>query len=139
LGVLTHAELGRKFDRHEQAIHQFSARNAAEIGVVRSRNNQDLRERLAEVSIADKAARVVVDGRLRDDLLALLGDDGLDARTRYQYTKTVMALQRAVAEELGDLCSSIDLAVSKNPITDFDTIVVDDDGSFHAVAGTQAG
>jgi hypothetical protein len=108
-GALTHAQLGERYSRHPQAIAQFAVRNKGEIAVVQSRNNTDLRARLAEVSIADKAQRICVDQLLRDDLLAKLEDQGLDARTRYQYTKTVMALQRVVAEELGDLRSHVEV------------------------------
>jgi hypothetical protein len=45
-------------------------------------------------------------------------------------------LQHSAAEELGDLRTSIDL--THNKLSDFNEIVVDDDGNFHAVAGTQA-
>jgi hypothetical protein len=135
-GALTHAELASKYQRHVQAIAQFAVRNRGEIAVIQAGNSKDLRERLAGVSIADKAQRIAVDGLLRDDLLARLEDEDLDAVSRNRYTKTVLLLQRAVAEELGDLRTRLDVAVSKNVLNDFNEFVIDADGTFHPLAGS---
>jgi PAS domain-containing protein len=136
-GSLTHAELATKYDRHVQAIAQFAVRNRGEIAVVQAGNNRALHERLAEIPIADKARRIAVDQVLRDDLLSRLEDSDLDARLRNHYTKTIMALQRAVAEEMGDLRTTVDLTTTKGSLTDFDEVILDENGQFHAVAGTQ--
>jgi hypothetical protein len=136
-GALTHHELAAKYDRHVQAIAQFAVRNRGEIAVVEAGNNKALHERLAEIPIADKARRIAVDQVLRDDLLSRLEDSDLDARLRNHYTKTIMALQRAVAEDLGDLRTTVDLAVTKGSILDYDEVVLDADGQLHAVSGTQ--
>jgi hypothetical protein len=136
-GELTHAQLASKYDRHVQAIAQFAVRNRGEIAVVQAGTNKALHERLAEIPIADKARRIAVDQVLRDDLLSRLEDSDLDARLRNHYTKTIMALQRAVAEEMGDLRTTVDLAVTKAALTDFDEVVLDADGQLHAVSGTQ--
>jgi hypothetical protein len=129
-GSLTHAELAAKFDRHPQAIAQFAVRNRGEIAVVQSRNNRDLRERLAEIPIADKGNRVAVAQQLREDLRSYLEDPNLDARLRNHYTKTIMALQRAVAEEMGDLRTHVEVAA---PFRLGEVLAFGSDGQLHAV------
>ncbi len=139
-GSLTHTQLGAKFGRHPQAIAQFAVRNRAEIAVVQAGNNKALHERLADVPISDKARRVAVYGLLRDDLLDRLEDPGLEARLRNSYTKTCMALQRAVAEEMGDLRSRIDVTATKSLLTDFDIIDLDTEtGKLSAVKPADSG
>jgi hypothetical protein len=131
-GSLTHAQLAEKYGRHVQAIAQFSVRNKGEIAVIRAGNNKALHERLAEIPIADKACRIAVDQVLRDDLLSRLEDEKLDARLRNHYTKTIMALQRAVAEEMGDLRAQVDLDV-KTPFKLGEVMAFGPDGQLHEV------
>jgi hypothetical protein len=131
-GSLTHAQLAEKFDRHVQAIAQFAVRNRAEIAVIRAGNNKALHERLAAIPIADKAQRIAVDQVLRDDLLLMLEDPAMDARTRYLYSKAVMQIQRAVAEELGDLRAQVDLDV-KTPFKLGEVMAFGADGQLHEV------
>jgi hypothetical protein len=131
-GSLTHAELGAKYDRHVQAISQFSVRNRAEIAVVQAGNDKTLRERLAGVPIADKAQRIAVDQRLRDDTLMRLEDEELDTRSRYLLSKLVVAIQHAVAEELGDLRASVDLTMSE-PFRLGEVMTFGQDGLLHEV------
>jgi hypothetical protein len=112
-GSLSHAELAAKFDRHVQAIAQFAVRNRGEIAVIQAGTNRALHERLAEVPIADKARRIAVYQRLRDDLLDRLDEGLMPDVDHNRYVKTAAMLQRAVAEELGDLRTTVDLAVSR--------------------------
>ena len=42
----------------------------------------------------------------------------------------------AVAEEMGDLKQRLDVAVQKNVLQDFTEFVIDDDGTFHPIAGS---
>ena len=136
-GDLTHTQLAEKYDgRHPQAIAQFAVRNKAEIAVVQAGHNRALHERLAAIPIADQARRIAVNGLLRDDLLDQLEDPNLDLVHRNRLTKTAMALNRAVAEEMGDLRTKLDLAVQKNVLDDFTEFVIDDDGTFHPLAGS---
>jgi hypothetical protein len=132
-GDQTYEQLGLKYDRHFKAIAQFAVRNRGEIAVVQAGNNRALHERLAEIPIADKARRIAVDQVLRDDLLTRLEEENLDARLRNHYTKTIMALQRAVAEEMGDLRSTVGLEVTKNPFDGVDRFVETEDGVLHVV------
>jgi hypothetical protein len=127
--------LASKYNRHVQAIAQFAVRNRGEIAVIQAGNNKALHERLAEVPIADKARRIAVYQLLRDDMLDRL-DGQMDDRLRNHYVKTTAMLQRAVAEELGDLRSTVDVAVTKS-LADFDEVILDENGQFHAVAGTR--
>lgn len=113
-GDLTHTQLAEKYSRHVQAISQFSVRNRAEIAVIQAGHNKALHERLSEIPIADQARRIAVNGLLRDDLLEQLEDPNLAVVDRNRLTKTAMALNRAVAEELGDLRTRLDVAVQKN-------------------------
>jgi hypothetical protein len=128
--------LAAKFDRHPQAIAQFSVRNRAEIAVIQAGNNKALHKRLAAIPIADQARRIAVNGQLRDDILDQLEDPNLDLVHRNGLTKTAMALNRAVAEEMGDLRTKLDVAVQKNVLTDFTEFVIDADGTFHPLAGS---
>ena len=64
-----------------------------------------------------------------------LEDPSLDLVHRNRLTKTAMALNRAVAEELGDLRTKLDVAVSKNVLDDYREFVIDEDG-FHPLAGS---
>jgi hypothetical protein len=136
VGSLTHAQLAEKYGRHPQAIAQFSVRNKAEIAVIQAGHNKALHERLATIPIADQARRIAVNGLLRDDLLDQLEDPNLDLSHRNRLTKTAMALNRAVAEEMGDLRTKLDLAVQKNVLNDYTEFVIDDDGTFHPLAGS---
>jgi hypothetical protein len=135
-GSLTHAQLAEKYRRHVQAIAQFAVRNKAEIQVIQAGHSKALHERLAAIPIADQARRIAVNGLLRDDLLNQLADPNLDLVHRNRLTKTAMALNRAVAEEMGDLRTKIDLGVQKNVLQDFNEFVIDDDGTFHPLAGS---
>ena len=135
-GDLTHAQLAEKYGRHPQAIAQFAVRNKAEIAVIQAGHNKALHERLAAIPIADQARRIAVNGLLRDDLLDQLEDPNLDLVHRNRLTKTAMALNRAVAEEMGDLNARLDVAVQKNVLDDFTEFVIDDDGTFHPLAGS---
>jgi hypothetical protein len=131
-----YAEIASKFNRHIQSVKEMAQRRAGEISVIRAGINAELHERLSDVPIADKARRIAVDGMLRDDLLAKLEDPDLEPRLRNQYTKTVMALQRAVAEELGDLRTTVDLTTTRS-LADFDEVVLNEEtGVYSAVAGT---
>jgi hypothetical protein len=109
-GDLTHAQLGEKYGRHPQGIANFAVRNKAEIAVVQAGHNKALHERLAAIPIADQVRRIAVNGLLRDDLLNQLEDPNLDLVHRNRLTKTAMALNRAVAEEMGDLRTKLDVA-----------------------------
>jgi hypothetical protein len=133
-GTLTHTQLGAKFNRHPQAIAQFAVRNRGEIAAVQAGNHKALHERLADIDISDKARRIAVDQLLRDDLLAKLDDPDLPLADRNRLTKTCMALQRHVAEEMGDLRSHIDVTATKSLLTDFDIIDYDaESGTLSAV------
>jgi len=135
-GELTHAQLAEKYVRHPQAIAQFSVRNKAEIAVVQAGHNKALHERMAAIPIANQARRIAVNGLLRDDLLDQLEDPNLDLVHRNRLTKTAMALNRAVAEEMGDLRTKLDVVTHKNVLSDFTEFVIDDDGIFHPLAGS---
>jgi hypothetical protein len=135
-GDLTHTQLAEKYDRHVQAIAQFAVRNKAEIAVIQAGHNKALHERLAAIPIADQARRIAVNGLLRDDLLAQLEDQNLPLVDRNRLTKTAAALNRAVAEELGDLRTRLDVAVQKNVLDDYREFVIGDDGTFHPLAGS---
>jgi hypothetical protein len=135
-GELTHTQLAEKYGRHVQTIAQFSVRNRAEIQVARAGHNKAWHERLHDIPIADKAHRIAVNQRMRDDLLAQLDDPGLSLADRNRLTKTAMALHRHVAEEMGDLRSQVEVAVSKNVLNDFNEFVIDEDGTFHPLAGS---
>jgi hypothetical protein len=135
-GDLTHTQLAEKHGRHVQTIAQFSVRNKAEIAIVQAGHNKALHERLAAIPIADQARRIAVNGLLRDDLLAQLEDPNLGVVDRNRLTKTAMALNRAVAEEMGDLKARLDVAVSRSVLDNFTEFVIDDDGTFHPMAGS---
>jgi hypothetical protein len=129
-GELTHTQLAEKFSRHPQAIAQFAVRNRAEIQVIQAGHNKTLHERLAEIPIADKAQRIAVNQLLRDDLLQQLQDPSLPLVDRNRLTKTAMALNRHVAEELGDLRTHVEVAA---PFRLGEVMAFGADGQLHAV------
>ena len=135
-GELTHTQLSEKYSRHVQTIAQFAVRCKAEIAVMQAGHNKALHERLADIPIADQARRIAINGLLRDDLLDQLEATDLSIVDRNRLTKTAMALNRAVAEEMGDLRARLDVAVQKNVLDDFTEFVIDDDGTFHPLAGS---
>lgn len=135
---LTHHQLAEKYGKHVQTIAQFAVRNKAEWMVIRSDRNRALHERLADIGIADQGRRVAVNGLLRDDLLDQLESDDLSIADRVRMTKAAMALNRAVAEELGDLKSRLDVSVSKTVLDDYREFVIGPDGTFHPLAGSNA-
>ena len=66
----------------------------------------------------------------------ILSDPNLPVAERVRVTKAVRMLNRGAAEELGDLRTKIDLGVHKNVLQDFNEFVIDDDGTFHPIAGS---
>jgi hypothetical protein len=58
-----------------------------------------------------------------------------NSRELLAYDKEYRALAREIADQCGQLPQrvSLDAVVTRNPLTDFDVIVVDDDGAIHAV------
>ena len=60
----------------------------------------------------------------------------LDLVHRNRLTKTLMQLHRHVAEELGDLRTRLDVTATKTVLDDFTEFVIDDDGTFHPLAGS---
>jgi hypothetical protein len=128
--------LAEKYGRHPQAIAQFSVRNKAEIAIVQAGHNKALHERLQAIPIADQARRIAVNGLLRDDLLDQLEDPNLDLVSRNRLTKTLMQLHRHVAEEMGDLRTRLDVTATRSVLDDFREFVIDEDGTFHPLAGS---
>ena len=58
-----------------------------------------------------------------------------NSRELLAYDKEYRALAREIADQCGQLPQRVALeaTVTRNPITDFDTIAIDDDGTFYAV------
>jgi hypothetical protein len=135
----THEALATKYGRSLQAVKEFSARNAAEIQEARNAINEDVAEGLRGVPVAIRANRIKWLDEYRLDCEAALQDPGLTPGQRIRYINTVAKLLHQIAEQLGDLPSrsQVQLEISKASLADFDEIILDDDGQFHAVAGTQ--
>jgi hypothetical protein len=51
------------------------------------------------------------------------------------YDRAYRALAREIADQCGQLPQrvSLDAVVTRNPVTDFDVVIVDEAGNFHAV------
>jgi hypothetical protein len=114
-GDLSHAELGVKHGRSKQAIHQFSARNAAEISEVRAAMRGELQAQVADLWIADKKRRIAWRQKLAEDIDVHLEDEELDLKDRHHLTRNVDQLLRSAAEELGDLPARTVLQVQLPP------------------------
>jgi hypothetical protein len=86
--------------------------------------------------VADKTTRIAFLQKLIEDLDIHLSDDDLDPRLRNRLTREVAQLLRNVANEKGELRTRLDLAVQKSVLDDFTEFVIDDDGTFHPLAGS---
>ena len=125
--------MAEKYDRHPQAIAQFSV-ETGRFAVIQAGTNKALHERLAEIPIADKARRIAVDQVLRDDLLSRL-EDRPGCSAPQSLHQTIMALQRAVAEEMGDLRTTVDLTTTRS-LADFDEVILGRKREFHGLRNT---
>ena len=109
LAKKTHVDLAAEFGRTLQAIHQFSARNAAEIASRREVLLGDVDAETAHSWVAKKAARIDWYQKLIEDLEIRLADEDLDPRVRSRFTRDVAQLLRSVAEEKGELRTQLEV------------------------------
>jgi hypothetical protein len=134
LGEETHETVASRFSRTVQAIHQFSARNHAEIDTRKRELQGELAGETSHIRVANQAKRIAIRNKLIEDMEIRLDGEDLDPRVRSRFTRDIDMLQKSVAEELGQLpprTSKVEVAHS--PLTDFDTIALDTDGNWHGV------
>jgi len=101
--------LGEKYGRSEQAIRQFSARNAAEIAIRRQALLGEVDIEAAHLWVSNKAIRIAQRQKLAEGLERHLADDDLDPKLVVRLTGEYNALLRAVAEEKSELRTQISL------------------------------
>jgi hypothetical protein len=111
----TYATIADRYSRTEQAVKQFAARNANEIRVIRAGQDAELQQRLSEVAIADQARRIANYGDLREELQVRLETGPMDAQLASQVVKAINALNRSVAEELGQLHTRSTVTLDATP------------------------
>jgi hypothetical protein len=99
LGELTHEQLGEKYDRTTQAIHEFSSRNKAEI----RRAKQAQSDEYQGLGYAEKWERLALREQLLRDIEERLQDPGLSDTQRNRYSVTADKLLHSIAEERGQL------------------------------------
>jgi hypothetical protein len=108
-GDKTHAMLADKFSRSLQAIRQFSARNSVEIAQRRQMLLGEVSDEASHMWVSDKVTRIAWRLKWIEDLDAHLADPDLDPQLRSRYTRDAAMLLRAVAEELGELRTQVDV------------------------------
>jgi hypothetical protein len=99
LGELTHEQLGEKYDRTTQAIHEFSSRNKAEI----RRAKQVQSDEYQGLGYAEKWQRLAFREQLLLDINERLKDESLSDTQRNRYSVTAEKLLHGIAEERGQL------------------------------------
>ena len=109
LGELTHAEAATKYRRTLQAVHQFSARNHAEIATRRQALLGEVDIEAVHLWVSNKVIRIAHRQKLAEGLERYLADDDLDPKLIVRLTREYNALLRAVAEEKGELRSTVEL------------------------------
>jgi hypothetical protein len=108
--------LAVQFSRTVQAIHQFSARNSAEIATRRQVLLGEVDAEAAHLWVADKTTRIAWLQKLIEDLDSHLSDPDLDLRLRSRYTREVASMLKAVAEEKGELPTRVQLDSGSGPL-----------------------
>ena len=152
VGQKSYPDLAAEYGVVEQSLHQFKHRHRAEVEAKKRDQSSEyghiwatqkgnrlrgLTDRLEEVVhqielIHEHAAR-------ETELIRTVDPDAAEvkcnSRELLAYDKEYRALAREIADQCGQLPQrvSLDAVVTRNPITDFDTIAIDDDGTFHAV------
>jgi len=131
LGELTHEQLAEKYDRHPQAITNFSSRNKDEI----RRARQVQSDEYQGLGYAEKWERLAFREQMLRDIEARLEDPDLSHTQRNRYSVTADKLLRSIAEERGQLYarSQLEVSMTGNPFANFDEVIVDDDGQIHPV------
>lgn len=138
-GDQTHEQLAEKYGgRHVQAIKQFAVRNRAEIQGRRQVLHGALAEETKHLWVADK---VKVAERYQDTIDDLYADFQAteDPRMKSRFARDLAPLLHAAADLYGlfPMRSRIDVEVTKGSLADFDEVILDENGQFHAVSGTQ--
>lgn len=147
-----YSELVSEYGAEEQSLHAFKLRHKADIQA----KKQDLSSEFGHIWSTRKGDRLrVLTCRLEEveaqiELLheharreweTLTGVDldaspvPLNSREYLAYVKEQRALLREVADQTGQLPQrvSLEATVTRNPITDFDVVVLDEAGRLHAV------
>jgi hypothetical protein len=145
------AELAAEYEVEEQSISFFKMRHKAEIEDKKANWSAQfahiwstkvenrirlLTLRLEEIEhqielLHDHARRETEMIRNVDPEASQVPVNGSELRA---YEKEQRALTREIADQTGQLQrSSVEVNVTKNPITNFDTIAVDESGNWHAV------
>jgi hypothetical protein len=85
VGDRTHEQLGEKYGRSTQAVHQFSARNADEIRLAKQALVADPSDEYAGVAIAKKLNRIADADKDLADVIELLENGDLTPTQRKGY------------------------------------------------------
>jgi hypothetical protein len=131
LGELTHEQLAEKYDRHPQAISQFSVRNKDEI----RRAKQVQSDEYQGLGYAEKWERLAFREQLLRDIEEKLKDPDLSHTQRNRYSVTADKLLHSIAEERGQLYarSALEVSMTGNPFAGIDEVAIDDNGDMHPV------
>jgi hypothetical protein len=152
VGEKTYPELAEEYGVVEQSVYQFRSRHRAAIHA----KKQDLSSEFGHIWATQKGNRLRgLTDRLEEvvhqielihehaqretELIRTVDPDAAEVRCNSRellaYDKEYRALAREIADQCGQLPQrvSLETTVTRNPITDFDTIAIDDDGTFYAV------
>lgn len=108
----TKRELAEKYNVSLQAVHQFARRHAEEIAAVR----EDWDNEFAGMWIANKANRLDEYSRQVEMVHEYLAEYGIDEDSP-QFLRLQQAALKAVAEELGQIPSKMQISLGDKKIT----------------------
>jgi hypothetical protein len=136
VGGRPYAELATEYGVADQTIAAFAVRNRADIEA----KKRDQSSEYGHIWATKKGNAIrVLTMSLEKCWQQIALPDASEVRPQgneYRaYLKLSKELEREIMDQTGQLYQrvQVDATVIRNPITDFDTIAIDDDGTFHAV------
>jgi hypothetical protein len=152
LGARSHADIAVEYSKAEQTIAAFAMRHRPEVEAKKREQSSEY----SHIWSTQKGNRIRVLTARYEELQGLIdalyehaqqetetlrnvepdaADVPVNSKEFNAYHDRQVKLVHQIAEETGQLPQrvALDAVVTRNPITDFDVVVVDDDGNFHAV------
>ena len=134
LAEKTYPELAAEFGRTVQAVHQFSARNHAEIATRRQTLLGQVDAEGAHLWVSHRVVRRAWRQKLLEDIEARLADPDLDDRQRSRLIRDAAMLLHQVDEEKGELPPRTSKVEIRSLMPLGSRLVMTDDGQFHEMA-----
>jgi hypothetical protein len=124
-----HAAVAEKYGRSLQAVHQFSARNSAEIAGRRRELQGELNVETAQQWVSDKAQLKDLYRKHYEDLDVRLSDPDLDDRLLVRLTREATSILHKVSDLMGWLPQRVAIESDK-PLLSYEIVGLDMDKVF---------